>query len=75
MELRDVVMKLVGPVDAVGETYQDAQRFENLKTLTDLVDRLLYVIDHAASSATREEASMKKIGMYAKNFIDTMRQM
>lgn len=74
MDLYDVVTKLVGPVDAVGETNEDARRLANLKELTTLVDRLLYEIVHAATASTRQEASMKAIGMHAKNFLRDVRE-
>jgi hypothetical protein len=69
MNLHEVVTKLVGPIKAVGETNEDVRRFENLKALTNLVDRLLYDIKEAAVDAIRDEGSMKAIGLHAKNFI------
>ena len=69
MELFDVVMKLVGPVDAVGETYGDKRRLENLKKLTVLVDKLLLEINEAAQDYEREEASVRAIGQYARSFL------
>jgi len=69
MELYDVVMKLNGPVDAVGDQGADQKRLANLKELTGLVERLLLTIHDASSTADRQEASMKAIGMYAKTFL------
>jgi hypothetical protein len=74
MEIYDVVMKLVGPVDPVGETNEDARRLENLKELTGLADNLLYRISQVAPAARREEASMKALGMHAKNFLLQVRE-
>ena len=71
MELYDVVTKLVGPTRPVGETHEDERRFENLKALTGLVDRLLTEIDEIATfNATREEFSMKRAGEFCGKFID-----
>ena len=74
MELYDVVMKLVGPVEAVGETNADAERLANLKELAALIDRLLYKISDASTAAGRSEASMRAIGRYAKNFLQDIRE-
>ena len=73
MELAEVVMKLVGPVKAVGEHYEDQQRLANLKVLTEVVDVLLNQIDDASRTAERAEASMQAIGLYAKNFLNDVR--
>lgn len=74
MELDEVVLKLVGPVEAVGETTEDKQRLENLKVLTELVGRLLYRISEASIAANRAEASMKAIGLYALKFLRDVRE-
>ena len=73
MELRDVVMKLVGPVTAVGESHEDTMRFANLVALTELVEGLLHEINRAASAANNHQDSMKKIGVYARSFLNDMR--
>jgi hypothetical protein len=73
MELAEVVMKLVGPVNAVGDHYEDQKRLENLKMLTEVVDVLLNQIDDASRTAERAEASMKAVGLYAKNFLNDVR--
>jgi hypothetical protein len=73
MELHDVVLKLVGPVKAVGETHEDNKRLANIKALTELVDRLLYTISDASVDACRHEASMQAIGKHAKTFLQQVR--
>ena len=74
MELDEMVMKLVGPVNAVGESNQDAKRLENLESLVTLVDRLLYKIEDASKDANRQEASMKAIGVRASAFLKAVRE-
>ena len=74
MELKDVVMKLIGPVQPYGDHYGDMQRLENMKELIELTDYLLGQIDQAAASAERPEASMKEIGQCAKGFLDDVRR-
>ncbi len=73
MELYDVVTKLVGPTRPVGETREDDLRFENLKTLTVLVDRLLTDIgDIEADNANRVEFSMQRSGEFCAKFLDRL---
>lgn len=73
MELEKIVMKLVGPVEAIGESNADRERLENLKTLTDLIDRLLSRVMVCTVTANRHEDSMMKIGMFAKNYLQEVR--
>ena len=69
MELHDIVMKLIGPVSPIGETNTDQNRFDNLKNLCELVNRLVYTIDSVIPNKERPEASMKKAGEYADKFL------
>jgi hypothetical protein len=69
MELYEVVMKLVGPVKPVGETREDERRLANMKVLTELADRLLFEIDAVSHNADRIQASMKAIGVHARDFM------
>lgn len=73
MELYDVVIKLIGPIYPVGETREDDRRFENLKTMTALVDKLISDIDIVANAnKSRHEASMKRAGVFADKFLDAL---
>lgn len=69
MELIDVIIKLTGPVDPVGETNEDERRLANLKVLCKLVDRLISHIDYVASNKERPEYSMRMAGEYADRFL------
>lgn len=73
MELHEIVFKLVGPVRAVGETHTDLKRFENIKALTALTEKLLGAISEAALDADRQEASMQAIGLHARYFLREVR--
>ena len=65
----DVVKELVGKIDPVGETNEDNRRFENLKTMTALVEALLSDIDYVAITySDRGEYSMSRAGKYAGKF-------
>lgn len=72
-ELLDVVLRLTGPVLAVGETNEDVRRLENLKELTDLAAQILDKISAASGTANRQEASMKAIGKHARDFLRGIR--
>lgn len=70
MDIHEIVKKLIGPIDPVGETNTDNKRFENLKVMCDLVDKLLTDIDRVIPNKRRAEYSMKRAGEYASDFFD-----
>ena len=70
MDMHDVVTKLTGPIKPVGETNADNERFENLKELTDLVNKLVTDIDGVGyNNKDRVEFSRKRAGEYANDFL------
>lgn len=73
MELRDIVMKLIGPVMPIGDSREDKIRLVNMKKLIDLTDSLLCEISVVSRCASREEASMKAIGVYARDFVQGLK--
>lgn len=66
-DLFDIVMKLNGPVYPLGETNADNDRFDNMQNLIDLSEKILFEINSVVSDADRQEYSMKRIGMLAKD--------
>lgn len=67
----EVVKKLIGPINPVGDTNIDEVRFDNLKATADLVDSLLTDIDAVTcANIDRAEFSRKRAGEYAKKFFD-----
>lgn len=74
MNLPEIVMKLVGPVQPSGDSRVDELRLANMKALTALVDELIDEIALAAPCATRHEASMKAIGVHARNFLSDLKE-
>jgi hypothetical protein len=74
MEMFDIVMRLNGEVQPVGETRSDLARLENLKKLCDLIERLMVEIRQVSHCAERHEASMAAAGKSAKNFIRSIEQ-
>ena len=71
IEVYEVVKKLVGSIVPVGETNEDDRRFDNLKVMTDLVNRLLTDIDYVAyNHKDSYEFSRKRAGKFASEFFD-----
>lgn len=72
MEYTKIVTKLIGPIDPVGETNADNERFENLKAQCRLVKELIMRIQYVANSnKNKQEHSMKRAGDYADVFLTT----
>lgn len=70
MNLQEIVQKLNGKINPVGETNTDNERFENLKNQCDLVFNLLdEIIQVSESNKDAYEASKKKAGEYATKFL------
>ncbi len=74
LDLHELVLKLIGPVTAVGDHRIDRDRLENLKVLTGLVEDLMHEVSLAAQTVDRPEASMQTIGKYAKDFLDSTQE-
>ena len=70
MDYYEVIKKLIGEVDPVGETYTDNERFENLKAVTELVDKLLTDInDVDRLNKESYQFSKKRAGIFASKFL------
>ena len=71
IEIYDVVKKLIGKIRPVGETNTDNKRLENLKEMTELVDKLLIDIDKVACQyKDSHEYSVKQASEFAVKFLD-----
>ena len=70
----EIIKKLIGEIRPVGETNTDNARFENLKTLCNLVDELVGEIDGVGYDfQNNHQFSMKRASDYAKKFMtDTL---
>lgn len=67
----DVVKKLVGEINPIGESNTDRQRLENLKAMTELVEKLLADIDDLAYNyKNRKESSVEIACEFANKFLD-----
>ena len=67
----EVIRTLIGNIEPIGETREDDKRFENLKNLTFVIERLLYDVDGIIPNKRRIESSMKRAGEYADKFFDS----
>lgn len=66
----EVVRKLTGQINPVGESTEDHFRLENLKMLCEVVNELVSDIDHVAYRyKNRYEHSIKECQKHAENFI------
>ena len=69
----DVVTKLIGDIDPVGETHTDNKRLENLKALILLTNKLMGDIDRVYRlNKDFHQASMKEASNTAKAFLDAV---
>ena len=73
IDIYNVITKLVGPIEPVGESNADEKRYENLQTMTEVVGELLADIKIVSRYVDRPEASMSKIGRYAQTFLKDVR--
>jgi len=70
----EIVRKLVGNINPAGASHIDDERFDNLRTMIDLVEELLGDIQYVTRSAESWEGSVKRSGLYAKKFIDNLKE-
>lgn len=69
----DVVKKLIGNIRPVGETNEDAKRFENLKALCELMNKIHTDIDAVAYDFKDDkQKSVKEACDYANKFLDKL---
>ena len=69
----DVVKKLIGAIEPVGETNTDNKRFENLTELCDLMYQMhLDIQDVAYRYRSSQEYSVKKSCDFANKFLNEL---
>ena len=68
----DVVKKLIGEINPIGETHEDSRRLENLENMIALVDHLLSDIDAVALNKGKPEFSLNKAGTVASEYFDDL---
>ena len=75
MNHKEIVNKLIGPIQPVGDSNVDRKRLENLKAQIDLVHDLLEEIIEVRKNKSRHESSMKHMGKTADEFIKLIPEM
>lgn len=66
----EVLNKLIGEINPIGETNIDNERFNNLMTLCSVTESLLYQItQNSIDNKNRPEYSIKRSGEYANQFL------
>ena len=75
MEIQDVVRKILGPIEPIGETNADNERYENLKVTIDLINTLLFDISQVAQYSTCPEFSRSRAGKRAKQFLIEIKEL
>ena len=68
-----VLDALVGPVEPQGMHERDKERYLNLLTLMDVTDILINRLLGISRMDERHEASVKKAGQRASEFLDELR--
>lgn len=67
--INEVLDKLIGKIEPVGETNIDSERFENLKTVIGVVDDLLIRIEEVAQYKNYQEHSIKRSAEFAEKWL------
>ena len=69
-QIVEVINKLVGPINPIGESNTDSKRFENLELLCDVVNQLVTKIDKVShDNRNAHESSIQKCATFAKEFL------
>lgn len=70
MELIDIVNRLVGRIEPIGDTTIDCERFENLKAYCELINEMVRRIDDVVcSNMDSSLASVKRSNDYISDFL------
>ncbi len=72
MDYYEIIKKLIGPINPVGETREDEKRLENLEYLIGVIELFVEDIEEVAKHRNRVEYSMKKAGERAYKFRNTL---
>lgn len=70
----EIVQKLIGNINPVGDSSRDKERFENLKMMCNLVEDLVDEIQYVTRSKNSYESSVKFAGECAQKFLDNLKE-
>lgn len=74
MNYYEIVKKLIGEIEPVGETEEDEKRMMALLTTIGLVNSLISDISDVAKCSGRHEWSMQRAGKEAAKFLRTLKE-
>mgnify|MGYP006909289101 CR=1 FL=1 len=74
MDIYEVVKKLLGPIEPIGDSGIDEKRFANLIETEKLVNQLLFDINQVASYRDCQEYSRKVAGERAEQFLKDIKE-
>ena len=70
MELIDIVNRLVGRIEPIGDTTIDCERFENLKAYCELINEMVKRVDDVVCKNWDSRlASVKRSNDYISDFL------
>lgn len=69
LSCEEIVKRILGPTYPLGEHGADAERLQNVRRMTALVDDLLNHLRLLAKQSSSSEASVRAIGDHAKEFL------
>jgi hypothetical protein len=73
--IKEMVDRVVGPIDPVGAEHLDCDRYENLVQMCRLVDRIMYDIGIVAQyNENCIESSRQKAGKKARRFLTAIKE-
>ena len=72
LTIYDIVYRVVGKINPVGESHTDERRLENLRAMTELVDKLITDIDRVGMLKNDQRYSMKTAGEFADKFLTSL---
>ena len=69
----EIIKKLIGPIEPLGDASRDPERLQNLKEITNLTERLVQYIHSVSRHESRQEYSVKLAGKLARECIDEIK--
>ena len=69
MSVEEILEKLLGKIEPVGETNEDNKRYENIENYKKALNFIFGRLEKASLYADRKEYSMQKIGKECKEFL------
>jgi len=74
MTHEQIVQKLIGKIDPIGETNEDNRRYGNLEEMCTLVNKLLFQIHQVSKEKDNHQHSIKRAGQYAYQFLKEVKE-